>query len=360
MVSYENLINQYKFTGSDDSAKCDRPPSHRLHSDRGHRRQGLDLLLTVTLMVIGFVLLFKGGDYLVTGAAGIANKKNIPTFIVGITLVAFGTSAPELFFNIISAVHGNTEFALSNVSGSNAINICVGIGASAVVASLAVPRRKFGKDLVFLCLGPAAVVGFVLLSSLNELNVFHAIVLFTGFGAYIYAAKQSLGRHSPEPSAAGSCTTESCRREWLIFGLGGIMLYAGGEVIYRNALKIVGYFGLSESIVGLTVIAVGTSIPDCAASIIATAKNQKDIAVGNILGSNIFNIFLVLSSTIIVFGKPVAFSSSNYFDYSAVCVLSVFLAAYLLICQKIGRLAGFFLLACYPAVLGIRIAFFNS
>ena len=138
------------------------------------------------------------------------------------------------------------------------------------------------------------------------------------------------------------------------------MLYAGGEVIYRNALKIVGYFGLSESIVGLTVIAVGTSIPDCAASIIATAKNQKDIAVGNILGSNIFNIFLVLSSTIIVFGKPVAFSSSNYFDYSAVCVLSVFLAAYLLICQKIGRLAGFFLLACYPAVLGIRIAFFNS
>ena len=310
-------------------------------------------------MVIGFVLLFKGGDYLVTGAAGIAKKKNIPTFIVGITLVAFGTSAPELFFNIISAIHDNTQFALSNVSGSNAINICVGIGASAMVTTLAVPRRKFGKDLIFLWLGPVAVVGFVLLSSLKALSVVHGIVLFMGFGAYIYLAKQSLGRHNQETSAAAeSCTTDTCRREWLIFGLGGIMLYAGGEVIYRNALKIVGYFGLSESIVGLTVIAVGTSIPDCAASIIATAKNQKDIAVGNILGSNIFNIFLVLSSTIIVFGKPIAFSASNYFDYLAVCILSALLAAYLLIAQRIGRIAGFLLLVSYPAMLGIRIAFF--
>lgn len=312
-------------------------------------------------MVIGFVLLFKGGDYLVTGAAGIAHKKNIPAFIVGITLVAFGTSAPELFFNIISAIHGNTEFALSNVSGSNAINICVGIGASTMVASLAVPRRKFSKDLMFLCLGPAAVVVFVLLSSPKALNVFHGIVLFMGFGAYIYTAKQSLGRHNSEPSVAtASCTTDACRREWLIFGLGGIMLYAGGELIYRNALKIVGYFGLSESIVGLTVIAVGTSIPDCAASIIATAKNQKDIAVGNILGSNIFSIFLVLSSTIIVFGEPVVFSSNNYYDYLAVCALSVALAAYLLIFQRIGRIAGLVMLAAYPALLGLRITFFNS
>lgn len=312
-------------------------------------------------MIIGFGLLFKGGDFLVTGAAGIAQKKNIPAFIVGITLVAFGTSAPELFFNIISAIHGNTEFALSNVSGSNAINICVGIGVSAMVASLAVPRKKFSKDLTFLCLGPLAVVLFVSLASLKELNLFHGIVLFMGFAVYIYMTKQTMGRHSLESStASGNGTTHSCRREWLIFGLGGTMLYAGGEVIYRNALTIVESFGLSESIVGLTVIAVGTSIPDCAASIIATAKNQKDIAIGNILGSNIFNIFLVLASTIIVFGKPIAFSSSNYFDYVTVCALSASLAVYLLIRQRIGRIAGFCLLACYPAMLGIRIAFFNS
>jgi cation:H+ antiporter len=312
-------------------------------------------------MIIGFVLLFKGGDFLVTGAAGIAHKKNIPAFIVGITLVAFGTSAPELFFNIISAIHDNTEFALSNVSGSNAINICVGIGISAMVAPLAVTRKKFSKDLTFLCLGPAAVVLFVWLSAQKALNLFHGMVLFLGFAAYIYMTKQTMGRHVTEkPTGPDSCTTDSCRREWLIFGLGGVMLYAGGEVIYRNALTIVAYFGLSESIVGLTVIAVGTSIPDCAASIIATAKNQKDIAVGNILGSNIFNIFLVLASTIIVFGKPIAFSSSNYFDYMAVCAMSAVLAVYLVIRQRIGRLAGFCLLACYPAMLAIRIAFFNS
>jgi cation:H+ antiporter len=318
------------------------------------------LLLTVPLIIIGFLLLFKGGDYLVNGAAGIARKKNIPPFIVGITLVAFGTSAPELFFNIISALHGNTEFALSNVSGSNLINLGVGIGVSAAIATLAVPRQKFLKDLTFLCMGPVLVVVCVIFSSNSALNLWHGLVFFLGFAAYIYLTKQKMVRLDQESAAAAKIgTTDSCRQEWLIFGLGCVMLYAGGEFIYRNALAIVRYYGLSESIVGLTIIAVGTSIPDCAASIIATVKNQKDIAVGNILGSNIFNIFLVLAATIIVYGQPVAFNTSNYFDFIAVCVLSAVLAAYLLIRQKIGRLAGIGLLASYPIILGVRITFFS-
>lgn len=319
------------------------------------------MLLTVLLIILGFLLLFKGGDYLVTGATGIAHKKNIPAFIVGITLVAFGTSAPELFFNIISAVHGNTEFALSNVSGSNLINICVGIGVSALVAPLAITRRNFAKDLAFLCLGPMAVVVCVFFSAASALSLTHGLLLFVGFAVYIYLTKQKMESHNREaPAAAENGLATSCRREWLIFALGCIMLYAGGEVIYRNALAIVNYLGLSESIVGLTVIAVGTSIPDCAASIIATARHQKDMAVGNILGSNIFNIFLVLASTIIVYGKPVVFSTSNYFDYIAVSVLSVLLAVYALLRQKIGRFTGAVVLTCYPLILYIRIIFFNA
>ncbi len=311
-------------------------------------------------MGIGFFLLFKGGDYLVTGAAGIAHKKNIPSFIVGITLVAFGTSAPELFFNIISALHGNAEFALSNVSGSNLINIGVGIGGSAIVAPLLVSRKKFRKDLSFVCLGPAVVILLAHLGSGAGLNLFHGILLLMGFALYIFLTQQELSRHNRETLQGGeACTTSSCRREWVIFALGCIMLYAGGEVIYRNALTIVRYLGLSESIVGLTVIAVGTSIPDCAASIIATAKNHKDIAVGNILGSNIFNIFLVLAATAVVFGKPMAFGVSNYFDFGAVCVLSLIFSAYVLLRQRVDRFAGAGLLACYPAILYVRIAFFN-
>ncbi len=311
-------------------------------------------------MGIGFFLLFKGGDYLVTGAAGIAHKKNIPSFIVGITLVAFGTSAPELFFNIISAFYGNAEFALSNVSGSNLINIGVGIGGSAIVAPLLVPRKKFRKDLSFLCLGPAVVMLFVYLAAGAGLKLFHGILLLLGFALYIFLAQQEMSRHNRESlQEGGSCATASCRREWLIFALGCIMLYAGGEVIYRNALAIVRYLGLSESIVGLTVIAVGTSIPDCAASIIATAKNHKDIAVGNILGSNIFNIFLVLATTIVVFGQPMTFTTSSYFDFGAVCALSLIFSAYVLIRQRVDRFAGAGLLACYPVILYVRIAFFN-
>ncbi len=319
------------------------------------------MILTIPFIILGFFLLFKGGDFLVTGAAGIAQKKNIPAFIVGITLVAFGTSAPELFFNIISALHDNAEFALSNVSGSNLINICVGIGVSAMVGPLVITRQKFGKDLTFLCLGPIAVAVGVFLSDVSALNIFHGLVLFVGFGFYIYQTQQKMARHNREaPEAVSGCTTDSCRREWLIFGLGCTMLYVGGEVIYRNALNIVKIFNLSESIVGLTVIAVGTSIPDCAASIIATARNQKDIAVGNILGSNIFNIFLVLAATIMVFGQPVVFNTSNYFDYIAVSALSVLLVTYLLIRQRIGRFIGALLLAAYPAILLIRIAIFNT
>ncbi|MGD8242465.1 MAG: calcium/sodium antiporter [Desulfobacterales bacterium] len=318
------------------------------------------MILTALFMGIGFFLLFKGGDYLVTGAAGIAHKKNIPSFIVGITLVAFGTSAPELFFNIISALHGNAEFALSNVSGSNLINIGIGIGGSAIVAPLLVSRKKFRKDLSFVCLGPAVVMLFVYLTSGPGLKFLHGILLLAGFALYIYLTQKELSRHNRETlQTLEACATASCRREWLIFALGCIMLYGGGEIIYRNALAIVGYLGLSESIVGLTVIAVGTSIPDCAASIIATAKNHKDIAVGNILGSNIFNIFLVLATTIVVFGKPMAFSASSYFDFGAVCVLSLAFSAYVLIRQRVDRLAGIALLACYPAILYVRIAFFN-
>ncbi len=319
------------------------------------------MILTIPFIIFGFFLLFKGGDFLVTGAAGIAQKKNIPAFIVGITLVAFGTSAPELFFNIISALHGNTEFALSNVSGSNLINIAVGIGVSAMVSPLAVTRQKFGKDLSFLCAGPIMAAACVFFSTGEVLHIGHGLLLFTGFGLYIFLTGKKMAAHNQEAHAAatGSGKTDSCRREWFIFAMGCVMLYVGGEVIYRNALKIVNYFGLSESIVGLTVIAVGTSIPDCTASIIATAKNQKDIAIGNILGSNIFNIFLVLASTIVVYGQPVVFSTSNYFDYGTVAVLSIAFAAHALFHQMVGRAMGAFLLLCYPALLYIRIAFFN-
>ena len=288
-------------------------------------------------MGIGFFLLFKGGDYLVTGAAGIAHKKNIPSFIVGITLVAFGTSSPELFFNIISALHGNAEFALSNVSGSNLINIGLGIGGSAVVAPLLVPRQMFAKDLLFLCLGPAAVMLCVYFTAVAGLTFFHGLLLFLGFGVYIYLTQRGLSRHNQEAvRGAGSCEIESCRKEWLLFVVGCIMLYGGGEVIYRNALVIVRHLGLSESVVGLTVI-----------------------AVGNILGSNIFNIFLVLAATAVVFGQPMAFSASNYFDFGAVCLLSVLFSVHVLIRQKIGRIAGVVLLTCYPAILYVRIAFFS-
>jgi len=311
-------------------------------------------------MIIGFVLLYKGGDLLVTGAAGIARKKNIPAFIVGITLVAFGTSSPELFFNMISALHGNAEFALSNVSGSNLINLCVGIGISAMIATLSIKRQVFAKDLLFLFMGPLLILIFVTVSGRTVLTRVHGLLLFVGFAGYLFWTNREMIRHSRKlPKSDRVCLGVACKREWGIFFLGGVMLYAGGEIIFRNALAIVEKLQISESIVGLTVIAVGTSIPDCAASIIAVFKNQKDIAIGNILGSNIFNIFLVLAATIVAFNEPIFFSQSNLFDYLSVFILSLLFFIVAITRQSYGPVLGFLTLAYYPLSLVVRILYFG-
>ena len=318
------------------------------------------MLLIAVFICIGFVLLFKGGDLLVTGAAGIAQKKNIPAFIVGITLVAFGTSAPELFFNIISAFHGNAEFALSNVSGSNLINLCVGIGVSAIIANLPIARQKFAKDLVFLFVGPLLIVFFLAFSGRDVLTLAHGLILFAGFALYIYMTKQEMTRQSNQLPVSDKCSLgESCKKEWGIFLLGGVMLYIGGEIIFRNALAIVERLQISESIVGLTVIAVGTSIPDCAASIIAVIKNKKDIAIGNILGSNIFNIFLVLGATIIAFNEPIMVQRVNLIDYMSVTVLSFLFFLFVIMRQSFGRIMGLLILAYYPLSIVGRFMLFG-
>jgi cation:H+ antiporter len=318
------------------------------------------VLIIILLIGAGFALLYKGGDYLVTGAAGIAQKKHVPPFIVGITLVAFGTSAPELFFNLISALHGNAEFALSNVSGSNLINICVGIAVSAIVATLPIKRRKFAKDLVFLFLGPILIILFIWASGRSALTLAHGLLLLVGFAGYLYLTKQELSRQNNLLSKSdGDSRNESCKREWAMFFLGGVMLYIGGEIIFRNAQAIVERLGLSESIVGLTIIAVGTSIPDCAASIIAVIKKHEDIAVGNILGSNIFNIFLVLGATVIAFRGPIIFTRSNYYDYLNVSILSFLFMLVAMTRQSLGRLMGIAILVYYPLSLYIRIIYFN-
>jgi len=175
----------------------------------------------------------------------------------------------------------------------------VGIGISAMIATLPITRKHFAKDLVFLFLGPVLIVAFILLSGKSALGLVHGLLLFVGFAVYIFLTKQELSRHNDLlPESARLHEDTSCKKEWGIFFLGGVMLYIGGEVIYRNALAIVERLQLSESIVGLTVIAVGTSIPDCAASIIAVVKNQKDIAIGQYPGEQSLRLYIGVRSLV--------------------------------------------------------------
>jgi cation:H+ antiporter len=236
----------------------------------------------------------------------------------------------------------------------------VGIGISAMITVLPIKREVFAKDLLFLFMGPLLILVFIAVSARNALTLVHGLFLFVGFAGYLFWTNREMIRHNRKlPKSDQACMDASCKREWGIFFLGGVMLYVGGEIIFRNALTIVERLQISESIVGLTVIAVGTSIPDCAASIIAVFKKQKDIAIGNILGSNIFNIFLVLAVTIVAFKEPIFFSQGNLFDYLSVCILSLLFFIVVITRQSYGPVMGFLTLAYYPLSLLVRILCFG-
>ncbi|MBH1971674.1 calcium/sodium antiporter [Moraxellaceae bacterium AER2_44_116] len=304
-------------------------------------------LMTLLLLLAGLVLLTFGADVLVKGASSLAGSLGISPLIIGLTVVAFGTSAPEMSVSVSSAFKGAADIAVGNVVGSNICNVLLILGLSAIAASLVVQKQLVRFDIPIMIYGSLIVL---LMGIDGVISRIDGLLLFLGIIAYtIFLIKEA--RREGVATVDGVDDISPPQPLWkniisIVVGL--VMLVLGSQWLVEGAVEIAKYFGLSELVIGLTIVAVGTSLPELATSVLASLKGERDIAVGNILGSNIFNIGAVLglSGLIAPNGLPVA-QSSLIIDIPvmilvALACLPVFLANY-----TVTRFDGVAFLVCY-------------
>ncbi|MFI3284224.1 MAG: calcium/sodium antiporter [Erysipelotrichaceae bacterium] len=251
------------------------------------------MLINIGILLVGFLLLIKGADFFVEGASNVAKIFKIPAVVIGLTIVAFGTSAPEASVSIQAALNGSNDIALSNVIGSNIFNLAVCLGVSSVLVTLPVTKSIVKKDMPFLIFISALLMVFSFTD--YQINRLEGMILLLLIIAYVgYMVRQVLQQDSSEHEEEASISVLKCM-VYIAIGLAGIMY--GGDFVVNSAQSIALTLGLSEKLVGLTIVSVGTSLPELVTSLVAARKKQVDIAVGNVVGSCIFNVLFILGST---------------------------------------------------------------
>ena len=317
----------------------------------------MDTTVATLLIIIGFVMLIKGADFLVNGASSLAKRYNVSDIAIGLTVVAMGTSAPELVVNIISGSGGHNDVVFGNIIGSNIFNMFLILGVSSVIYPLTVQKNALWKEVPYSLL--ATVVLFLLVNDVlvfgadeNEASVIDGIVLlvmFCGFLFYVFRNMQrtgDLGGDMDEIEMYGSVKTTLM----IVFGIGGLAF--GGQMIVENSITIAQNMGISEKVIGLTILAAGTSLPELATTAVAAFHKKSDLAVGNIVGSNIFNILLVLGATA-VFHAPLAFDTDLNIDLILVMIgtLMLFIFMFTLQKYKLDRAEGALYLVGFAAYM---------
>lgn len=317
-------------------------------------------MLTYILFVIGFVLLIKGASLLVDGSASIAKKLKISNIVIGLTIVAFGTSAPEFIVNILASINGNTEIAIGNILGSNIVNIFLILGIAAVIYPLSTKRNTVWKEIPMSLL--AALMLGVLVNDIridngtfSGLGRIDGIVLLSFFIIFLYYIF-SIARISGEGENDSDIKDLSNIKSSLYILLGLVGLVLGGKWIVDGAVYIATMLNVSQSLIGLTVVAIGTSLPELATSAIAAYKKQTDIAIGNVVGSNIFNIFWILGFSAIV--RPLPFSASSDIDILMTIGASLLLFVIMFVGKKhvVERWQGVLMILLYIAYIAFLIA----
>ena len=315
------------------------------------------MIANIILLVVGFYVLIKGASYLIEGASSIAARMKISPLIIGLTIVAFGTSAPELVVNVISAIQGANQVAIGNILGSNLANILLVLGLAAAISALRVQKQTVAKEIPF-----SLLAAFIVLIFVSDVVLDHAAIdvisrtdglamlgFFVIFMYYTYFASKSIPEEPRRPKT-------SSRLISTISIIGGLLaLFVGGHLIVQNAVSIADILGVSQSIIGLTVVALGTSLPELVTAIMAVRKGETDMAIGGVVGSNIFNIFLVLGLTATI--SPIAFDYANFSDALMVIVASLllFVTMYLGTRHRLERWAGVLFVAMYVLYIGFRI-----
>lgn len=291
------------------------------------------MILTCILLLIGFILLIKGADILVDGACDIASFMGVPTMIIGLTVVAFGTSAPELSVSVSAALHGSNEIALGNVVGSNLVNLLFIAGLSAVILPFQVKPVMLKRDYPFSVIASIAL----LIISVNDgkISTKEGIVLLLMFAVFMCTqAADSFKNNSDNTEKEKPAVL----RGLLFTAIGLAAVVFGGHIVVDNSVVIAKTFGLSEAFIGLTIVAIGTSLPELVTSVVAAGKGESDLAIGNVVGSNLFNIMLIIGVSAVI--TPIPVESAMINDMVILAAVSIIFFIPMLIKKKVSRLNG--------------------
>jgi cation:H+ antiporter len=305
----------------------------------------MSILLQFVLLIVGFVFLIKGSDFFVDGASSIASLLKIPTVIVGLTIVAFGTSAPEAAVSITSAITGNNAMAVSNVIGSNLFNILMVIGISALLGELLMEKDVLNKDLPFLVGITVLFAAFIIIGwNVSQIEGIILLIILIAYVAHlIKSAKKSDNANVVEKPKF----TLPYSILFIIIGLAGIVI--GGDLVVNSASDIAIAFGMSETLVGLTIVAIGTSLPELVTSLTALKKGENQLVIGNVIGSNIFNILFVLGASSAI--TAISLDSSMLIDVTFMVFVTVLCFIFGKTQDKFDRKEGAILVALFIAYM---------
>ena len=306
------------------------------------------LALVMVLLVIGFVFLVKGADFFVEGSSSVAKRFNVPSLIIGLTIVAMGTSLPETAVSVTASLVDNNALAVSNAVGSNIFNLMVVIGFCAVMTPVAVDKQTLKRDFPFsvLCAVLLLALGFVGM----ELGHVDGVILLVLFAVYIVVLVRIALKHKNSGAAVeeeGEIKLLSMPRSLIYIVLGGASIAVGGDMVVDSASRIAIDFGMSQTLVGLTIVSIGTSLPELVTSIVAARKNEVDMALGNAIGSNIFNFLMVLGIASAI--SPIAFITENIIDIIILIVFSIVVWIMAWTKTKLNKGEGLIMLALYIA-----------
>ncbi|NLT51227.1 MAG: calcium/sodium antiporter [Ignavibacteria bacterium] len=286
------------------------------------------MLINITLLIIGFLLLIKGADWLVNGASALAKRFNISDIIIGLTVVAFGTSAPELVVNAIASYSNHQDIVFGNVIGSNNFNLFVILGITGVIFPISVPVNTVRKDIPISF--AAIIIMFILtndffFSGKEILSRYDGLILLAFFLLFLKYVYNQFKMHKAQEENLKKHHSSIQIILLILAGLAGLVF--GGKFVVDSAIEIAQFFGISEKIIGLTIVAAGTSLPELATSVVAAIKKNNDIAVGNVIGSNIFNIFLILGISSLI--NPLNFNPVFNIDIALLSTGTILLFLFL-------------------------------
>jgi len=333
----------------------------------------MNIFLSILLLIVGFVFIIKGADYLIDGSVSLSRKIGIPEIVIGLTIVAFGTSAPEFIVNIFASIGHHSEVVIGNILGSNLFNLIAILGISAIISPIVVNKNTLKKEIPFYIL--ITFVFFIFANDLifenskNYLSLGEGIVLlifFLMFFVYISSISKKVPKIDTDSSLVNSDNSVNDSEiaavknssilkivSLIIIGFAG--LFIGGKMVVDSAINIARVFNVSEKLIALTIVSVGTSLPELFTNIVASLKKRHDLAIGNIIGSNIFNVLLIIGVSIII--SPIEYDNVFNTDFYVLMAASLFLFFSFLLSKKrtFGRVGGVIYVMTYISYLAFLI-----